>query len=176
MSVNGLIEKLKSAGENGQEIDYTEIRRKIDEEWEKTTTIDDRVKLLKVFNLVMDLVERNLERNESPPNLLQDFRNTREADYRLFLVRESMLGENVCAETLAAVTQREVSAGRMTPDHTLYTTAQEQVAKPHYSRAELVAIAAEKAAGKKPATFLPALSRSAACCWSRSLGTTLGAL
>lgn len=92
----------------------------------------------------MDLVERNLERSESPPNLLQDFRKTREADYRLFLVRESMVGENVCAETLAAVTQREVDAGRMSPDHTLYTMAHEQVAKPHLSRAELVAITAKK--------------------------------
>jgi hypothetical protein len=55
-----------------------------------------------------------------------------------------MVGANVCADTLAAITQREVAEGRMAPDHELYVMAHQQVALPHRSRAELVALAAQK--------------------------------
>jgi hypothetical protein len=163
MSVNELIESLASAGENGQEIDFRAIRERVYEEHDRATSIEDRVKLLQVFNLVMDLVERNLERNGTAPNVIQDFRNARESDYRLLLVKESMAGENVCADTLAAVTQREISAGRMTRDHSLYTMAQEQVAGPHVTRAELVAIAAQREA-------TPALAGQPKAGWRRAFG------
>jgi hypothetical protein len=163
MSVNDLIESLRAGSESGQDIDFRAIRERIYEEHDKATTIDDRVRLLQIFNLVMDLVERNFERKGTDPKLIQDFRNARQSDYRLFIVKECMVGENVCAETLAAVAQREVAAGRMTPGHTLYTMAQEQVAKPHLSRAELVAIAAKKGA---TATFVKPPETG----WRRALG------
>jgi len=167
MGVNDLIESLASAGESGQEIDFRAIRKRIYEEHDRATTIEDRVKLIQVFNLIMDLVERNLERNGTAPNVIQEFRNARESDYRLLLVKESMVGENVCAETLAAVTQREVSAGRMAPDHTLYTMAQEQVAGPHVTRAELVAIAAQKRATPAIAAQQPKTGWRGAFGWMR---------
>src|SRR6516164_8322646 len=106
MSVNDLIESLRAGSESGQDIDFRAIRERIYEEHDKATTIDDRVRLLQIFNLVMDLVERNFERKGTDPKLIQDFRNARQSDYRLFIVKECMVGENVCAETLAAVAQR----------------------------------------------------------------------
>jgi hypothetical protein len=159
MSVNDLIETLKSMDENGQDIDIKTTRERIYKEYEKATTIEDRVTLLKIFNAVMDLVERS----GLSPDDLQEYRNAREDYYKLFIVQESLVGENVCPETLAAVTQREVTAGRMSPDNELYLIAQREAAGPHFSRAELVAIAAQK--GTTP-TFA-AQPKSG---WRRALG------
>jgi hypothetical protein len=162
MSVVDLVESLKSVGE-GEEIDFQAIRKQIIEEYDKATSISDRVTLLELFKVVMDLVERNIEHSGSTTKILEDFRKSRQTDYRVLIVKECMVGENVCTETLAAVTQREVAAGRMSEDHTLYTMAQEQVAKPHLSRAELVAIAAKKGA-------TAALVKPPETGWWRALG------
>jgi hypothetical protein len=62
MSVHDLIESLARAGENGEPLDFRAIREQIYEEHDKASSIEDRVRLLKVFNLVMDLVEKFRER------------------------------------------------------------------------------------------------------------------
>ena len=82
MSVNDLIETLKSMDENGQDIDIKTTRERIYKEYEKATTIEDRVTLLKIFNAVMDLVERS----GLSPDDLQEYRNAREDYYKLFIV------------------------------------------------------------------------------------------
>ena len=53
------------------------------------------------------------------------------------------MGTNVCVETLDAVTRREVEADRMAPDDELRVAAVNGMAAPHYSRAELEALAVQ---------------------------------
>ena len=109
----------------------------------------------------MDLVERNIG-----PDDLPLFRETRLKDYRLLLVREALIGENVCVETLDAITRREIEAGRMTPDDELRVVAVAGMATEHSSRAE--AIAAQKPAAIAPPPQAPAFG------WRRLLSRLTG--
>ena len=84
----------------------------------------------------MDVVESQLA-----PEQLSIFQETRRKHYSSFIVEEALVGENICVETLYAITSREVEAGRMAPDHNVRKAAEMGVAEPHMSRAELVQIA-----------------------------------
>ena len=141
MSVNELVARAQAMAAGG-DVEWRQMREDIHDELDKKPTVDDRVTLLKLFTAIMDLVERNVE--AADPSKLQDLRNAREADYRLMIVKEAMIGENVCADILLEVTDREVAAGRMTPDHTLRKLAEDATSAPHPTREELAAIAAEK--------------------------------
>src|SRR5260221_1018087 len=100
----------------GSPLDWRKVREEIHDEHERAVTSDERATLLQIFGLVMDLVERQAALNAED---LKQFRNAREADYRLLIVKEALVGENVCTETLDVITPREDAAGRMTADHEL---------------------------------------------------------
>lgn len=125
----------------GAPLDWRKIREEIHNEHERATTTNQRVTLLGIYQTVMDTVERSggIARED-----LGDFKDARLKDYRLLIVREALVGENVCAETLNAITEREVAAGRMAPYDTLRRTATLGMAAPHLSRAELIALDAEQ--------------------------------
>jgi hypothetical protein len=72
-------------------------------------------------------------------------------EYHLFLLREVVIGENVCMELLQEVVRREVAAGRMLPRDELYDLALVGSNGSHYSHADLEAIAAPEAGEAKPA-------------------------
>ena len=93
----------------------------------------------------MDIAETTVA-----PEDLKTFQGARLKHYKTFIVQEALVGENVCVETLNAITQREIAAGRMTPDEELRKTAEMGMAAPHLSRAELMAMAAKQHA--KPAS------------------------
>ena len=134
--IEDFIKELK-AKQSGQPLDFRAIRDRVHELWEKSSeNEDDRATLLAIFNATAHLVERAIDN----PDALKKFRDVREADYRFLLVKESLVGDNVCAETLEKVTRREVLAGRMRHDHTLRELAVTQVAQEHHSRAELIEI------------------------------------
>lgn len=135
MSVNDLLQRLQ-AQPAGAPIDWQKIREEIHDEHDRATTTEERVALLGIFTAVMDLVERGGLSHEA----MEKFRAARLADYRLLIVKECLVGENVCTETLDAVTQREVVAGRMAPDDELRKNAVLAMAAPHLSRAELIAM------------------------------------
>jgi hypothetical protein len=135
--MSAVITKIQAAAESGINLNWRELREEIHNEHERSETSEQREQLLAMFVALMDLVERTDIAAEN----LDQFRQTRQKDYNLLIVRECLVGENVCTETLDAVTQREVAAGRMDPQHELRVMAINGMAAPHHSRAELQRIA-----------------------------------
>lgn len=101
-----------------------------DSTWYKTEA--HRISLLQTFRVVMDIAESSIF-----PDDLEVFKKARDQQYKTFIYQESMVGENICVETLFAVTQREIDAGRMSIEHSCRKLAEEAVAAPHLTRAEL---------------------------------------
>jgi hypothetical protein len=120
MSASDLLERLRSMP-IGAPMEFTKIRDEIHEEHERATTTEERVTLLKIFTAVMDQVERS----GLSPDDLEQLRAARLQDYRLLLVRESLIGEKVSPDILFEVTEREIAAGRMAPDDDLRQAAVE---------------------------------------------------
>jgi hypothetical protein len=142
MSAKELLNRLTAVGE-GESFDWRAIREEIHRESDGACTSEDRVILLRVFQAVFDRVERELAADD--PDKLPLFRNARLSDYRLLLTKESLVGQNVCADTLYAVTEREVAAGRMAGDDELRQLAEQDVSRPHPSRADMLALAEKEA-------------------------------
>jgi hypothetical protein len=118
--------------------DWREIISEINSEFPQATSVDQRVALLAMFKATMDIAEKIIV-----PEDLATFREARAKHYAAFIVGETLVGTNVCVETLNEVTQREVAAGRMQPDAQLRQNAILAMAAPHLSRQELIAIAAK---------------------------------
>ena len=121
-------------------VNWREINKEICNEFGRATTEDYRIALLEGFKSTMDIAETTVA-----PESLRVFQDARAKQYKLFIVEEALVGENVCVETLHAITQREIAAGRMLPDNELRKIAEMGMAAPHLSRAELMATAAGQA-------------------------------
>jgi hypothetical protein len=123
---------------------WREIRAKVHDEFDKATE-KERCALLQLFTATMNIAEATIQ-----PADLESFRKTRKEDYNRLIVKESVVGENICAETAYAVTRREIAAGRMSPEDDLAKIAAAVIAAPHLSRAELIAIEAQRLSQIKP--------------------------
>lgn len=141
MRVDELLQRVQ-ANPDAAPPDWAEIREEMLEAHERAETTEERVALLEVFDALMDLVERSAV----APDELAAFRRTRLTDYRQMVVREAQIGDSICVETLDAVTQREIDAGRMSPDDELRDRVAREMAAPHATRAELMARDAERRA------------------------------
>lgn len=141
MRVDELLQRVQADPETAPP-DWVALRAEIQGEHARATTTELRVALLGTFHALMDLVERSA----IVPENLATFRQTRLSDYRQMVVHEARIGEHVCTETLDAVTRREVDAGRMPPDDELRTRAVREMAAPHPTRAQLMAMDAQKRA------------------------------
>lgn len=124
---------------------WREINAEICVEWDQTFVEDQsesnrpflsskRVDLLALFKSVMDIAETAVVAED-----VQLIRNAREKQYNLFIFQESMVGEDVCVETLFEVTEREITAGRMSLTNNLRKIAIDGIAQHHFTRAELIA-------------------------------------
>jgi hypothetical protein len=113
---------------------WREIIKEVDNEFGRVTTEESRAALLATFKATMDFAETMVA-----PENLQTFQEARQKHYKSFIVQEALVGGNICVETLYAVTQREIDAGRMTADDGLCKAAETGMAEPHPSRAELIA-------------------------------------
>jgi len=120
-------------------VNVQEILKEIARELGRAATTDDRVALLTLFKSTMDVVESTVA-----PEDLRTFQDARIKHYRTYIVQEALVGEDVCVETLYAITQREIAAGRMAPDDELRRTAKMGMDAPHLSHAELVAMASNQ--------------------------------
>lgn len=149
ISAHSLIEELRSrrAGEN---IDISPIRGRIHDEFDSATNSEERSMLLGVFAVTMDHAEKHITGHD-----LESFKTARQQDYNL--LKECLVGEDVCAETMFSVTARELAAGRMEESHTLRRLAVNAMAAPHRSRAALVAAFAKKSAAPAKARTLSKL-------------------
>ena len=95
-------------------MDLPEIRKDIHAEHKRATTTADREALLGVHKAIMDAAERHIRAED-----LKDFREVRSQDYRLLLIQEAIIGDNsgtINPRRMAAITRREVEAGRMAPN------------------------------------------------------------
>jgi hypothetical protein len=138
MSASDLIDRLERMSPD-QPLTWREIRDEIQREADTPNTPEERVLLLLLFNRTLDQAER-----EVAPEKLDELRKVRAADYKLLIMKEAMVGEHVCADTLYEITGREIEAGRMAPEDGLRQLATKRVSEPHPSRAEMVALAAKK--------------------------------
>lgn len=80
----------------------------------------------------------NIAETEVHPDSLENFRATRDKQYKTFIYQEAMVGENICVETLFKITDREIAAGRMPHNHSCRNLALEAVAAPHLTRQQLI--------------------------------------
>ena len=110
MSASDLIDRLERMSPD-QPLNWREIRDEIQREADTPNTPEERVLLLLLFNRTLDQAER-----EVAPEKLDELRKARAADYNLLIMKEAMVGEHVCADTLYEVTGREIEAGRMAPE------------------------------------------------------------
>lgn len=122
MSAQSLLEEIRQEGAAGT-FDWQRTRERIHAEHERTTDFAERGNLVRLHAVLFDQVERGL-----PPEQLDGFRQARWQDYNLLLVREATVDGNVVPQKLDAVTQREVSAGRMADDHELRLLAAQGMA------------------------------------------------
>jgi hypothetical protein len=141
---------------------WPQIREEIHKEHERATTTALRVTLLAMHKAILDMAERTVA-----PGDMDRFKVARLQDYRLLIIREALIGENVCAETLNAVTEREVAAGRMAPDNDLRETALRGIAAPHLSRAELLEMDAKQRAAPMVSDSKPVSGWRRALAWIR---------
>jgi uncharacterized membrane protein YhaH (DUF805 family) len=105
----------------GANLDWPRIRDQIHAEHDRATTTKERETLLAVYKAVADTVERQIR-----PEDLEKFRKTRSEDYNLLLIKEAATGDqsgNINPQRLATITDREVTAGRMSPDNELHRLA-----------------------------------------------------
>jgi TPR repeat protein len=119
-----------------------EIRDKIFEEFDASSSSDQRSALLAAFKATMDIVESHLAKNGTERQLAE-FREARADDYTKLLVKESTVDGTVegtiSPEAFMAVTNREIAAGRMTPDDPIRQLAVKAAAAPHLSHADSLA-------------------------------------
>ncbi len=134
-------------------LDWRNTREEIYSKLEQTSTEAERVLLLSMYTALMDAVEQQFDFTES-----EDFQQARQHDYNLFIIKECLVGEVVCTETLFEVTRREIKAGRMEAANSLAEGAVGAMVEPHLSHQELLAIEEKRQAELKIAAWRKALS------------------
>jgi hypothetical protein len=113
---------------------WQEIHEHILINHEQAATEEEYVALISLHEKLMDVVEAQLSDNIE----LEKFKEIRRHDYNMLITRECTIGGSVCIETLYDLTQRELEAGRMEPAHDYINIAVDAMAKPHYSREQLI--------------------------------------
>ena len=122
MTVADFLQRLQAdTAVDGAPLNWSRIRDEIHAEHDRATTTHDRETLLGVHKTIMDHVEQHTR-----PEDLEAFKKFRREDYNLLLIKEGMIGndtDNLSAHVIAAITNREVAAGRMSPDDELHKIA-----------------------------------------------------
>ena len=135
MNATEILSQLQADAAAGKELDFRAIREQIHQASDRAAGSGERIVLLQLFSAVMDLVQSS---SNIAPEHLEAFKDTRAKDYRLLLMREVLIGQNVSVELLHAVTEREVQAGRMPESDELRQLAEKSLAEPYLSVQELL--------------------------------------
>jgi hypothetical protein len=109
-------------GEQGGQIDWEWAQEKIQTGHRQATSKRERIKWLKLYNSVMDAVERD---TLLPPGL-PEFRKTRAHGFRVLLLQEVEEDGAVGLmdpRRILPITSREVRAGRLSPTDDLHRLA-----------------------------------------------------
>jgi hypothetical protein len=135
MSAADLLRRLQSMPA-GSSLDIPAIRDEIHHEFDRAESSTEREMLLAIHKMVLDRAERAVRSDDLP-----QLQAASQADYRLFLTKESLIGENISVDLVAAVTDREIQAERMSPDDDFRELAVQGLAAPHLSPKQLRALA-----------------------------------
>ena len=114
---------------------WRQMRITIHDAFEKATSGEQRAGLLALHHSIMNLAETAID-----PRDLENFREIRGHSYSLLIVKECLVGDEVCAKTAAAVTRREVDSGRMAANHSLRKLEQMAAFAAHLKRTRLLAL------------------------------------
>ena len=147
-------------------VNFKEIREEISKEFGQSKSAEYRAALLAMLKSTLDIVEKTIA-----PENLEEFKKIRLREYKTFIVQESLIGENVCVETLDEITRREIAAGRMSSSDELREVALKGMAEPHQSRAQLLEIEAQKHAASTPVST--PVSTPAVSGWRRAIAWIL---
>ncbi len=132
MSLKEIVDDVKKS--QGLEINFQQLREEIISEHAKATTVEERVSLLSLHTKLMDQIENKLTDNVDR----EKFKRARLQEYNMLLTRECVIDGSVCVETLYELTHRELESGRMKPNHSFITLAEDAMSQPHYSRSQLL--------------------------------------
>ncbi len=103
------------------QLDWSQARKEIIDDFDRALTAPEREALLGLYKCLMDAVEQTID-----PASLDKFKTTRAQDHRVFLIKEATIGsasEHLNMAKLAAITTREVNAGRLSADDGLHKLA-----------------------------------------------------
>jgi hypothetical protein len=120
MNVNELLEWLPEQTQDGL-LRWPQIRKEIVGAHQNAQTTAERVTCLSLHKALMDEVDKQI----SGPDL-KEFRTAREQDYCRLLLAEAVIGRAdgiIEPKRMLEITQREIDAGRMSPDDGLHTDA-----------------------------------------------------
>ncbi len=132
MSLKILADKVNSCTKDVS--GWQQVREEIINRHEKSSKVEDYITLLSLYKSLMDAVELHMQDSVD----IDQIREVRDQDYKMLITRECTIGDSVCIETLYELTQRELEAGRMGPEHSLINLAVDAIAEPHYSREQLL--------------------------------------
>jgi hypothetical protein len=113
---------------------WQEVRKDILNRHAKASTVEEFITLLSLHKMLMDNVIQQI-RAKNENDVIVEIGNH---DYNQMLMRECIIGDSICVDTLYELTQRELDAGRLDSSDALMKLAVEAVAKPHYSREQLL--------------------------------------
>jgi hypothetical protein len=120
-----LIRRIRMEGESGLGIDWQHTRDDIYEAHDAAETEAERVACLRMYFVLMDEVERQ---GIVYQGKLEEFRELRRQYYTMLLIKEALIGVTdglVRPDRMAAITRREVAAGRMAGDDETHRIAVE---------------------------------------------------
>ncbi|MBS0389459.1 MAG: hypothetical protein JSR15_13355, partial [Proteobacteria bacterium] len=101
----------------------------IHDAFEQARSPEQRAALLALHRTIMSMAEKGIEQKE-----LESFREIRGHSYSMLVVKECLVGDEVCAKTADAVIRRELASGRMAPNHGLRDLKQMQAFAAHLVR------------------------------------------
>ena len=157
--MSAVLDRVLAAAAGGDPaINWRSLLEQLREEHHNAPSTEERVQLLEIRDTLMNLIEET----DTPEDQIPAFRKFRLQEYHALVLREAVIGRNVCIEMLDAITIREMAAGRMAPDDELRDLVKTGRAVPHYSQAELELIAmreAKEAAGLTPMGWRGLLQR-----------------
>jgi len=157
--MSAVLDRVLAASAGGDPaVNWRSLLEQLHDEHDKATTTEERVQLLEIHDTLMNLIEET----DTPEHQIPEFRKFRLQAYHALVLKEAVIGRNVCIEMLDAITLREVAAQRMAPDDELRDLVRTGRAAPHYNQAELEVIAsreAKEAAGLTPMGWRGLLQR-----------------
>lgn len=134
MNAYELLDRVTTETYSGKDLDWRSIRKEIHTISARKIEMEERIVLLQIFYLLMNLLEDNAKLEGAH---LEALRDARRKDRNILLIREAMIGEHASIEILDAITKREVQAGRMEESDELRQMAIEGMAEPHLTLVDL---------------------------------------